>query len=348
MNIVALAPETSPGAAYRSFLPMRALAQRGHRTAFFKWDDLDGVPPPVDALRQADVVHMWRYFRTPAHRLMSALREAGVAVVFDTDDDITRVPKGSPAYRGPASRDSQSKGMSTAMRLAHLVTTTGGDLAGRLRKLGGDVRVVENYVERESLRAPTRSSRTEVTVGWVAAQEHREDFKKLGLRRSFQQLIESQPQVRLVSLGLDLGLRHERYTHVRGVAFTQLTDAIARFDIGIAPLANTAFNRARSNVKLKEYAAAGVPWLASAIGPYKDLGDVHGGRLVADHRWTEELVSLVTDTEEQDRLRQQATAWARTQTIGHNVDRWEAVFAEAVARAGAATSNARPQAGGPR
>ena len=77
---------------------MRALAERGHRAEFIVWDQRD-APPPFEQLRQADVVHMWRLFRAPARRLATALREAGVAVVFDNDDDMTRVPKGSPAYR---------------------------------------------------------------------------------------------------------------------------------------------------------------------------------------------------------------------------------------------------------
>ena len=43
-------------------------------------------------------------------------------------------------------------------------------------------------------------------------------------------------------------------------------------------------NRARSNIKLKEYAAAGACWLASPIGPYVGLGEKQGGRLVARRR----------------------------------------------------------------
>jgi hypothetical protein len=48
-------------------------------------------------------------------------------------------------------------------------------------------------------------------------------------------------------------------------------------------------------VRVKEYAAAGVRWLASPIGPYAGLGEKQGGRLVPDGRWFEELDRLIRD-----------------------------------------------------
>jgi len=44
-------------------------------------------------------------------------------------------------------------------------------------------------------------------------------------------------------------------------------------------------NYARSDVKVKEYAARGVPWIASARGPYVDLGPDQGGLVVPGDDW---------------------------------------------------------------
>jgi glycosyltransferase involved in cell wall biosynthesis len=334
MHVVAMGTDGTGGAAYRAELPMRALAERGHRAEFFKWDQRD-APPPFEQLRQADVVHMWRLFRAPARRLATALQEAGVAVVFDNDDDMTRVPKGSPAYSEmKAAREQVAKELSATLRLADLVTTTCGELAGRLRRLGGgDVRVIENYVEPGFLRE-RHAVADGVTIGWVAGAEHRGDLRDLRLRRTLEQLLEAQPHVSLVSVGVDLGVRSDRYTHHAFIPFPELPDAIARFDLAIAPIADVSFNRVRSNIKVKEYAAAGVPWLASPIGPYKDLGDRQGGRLVPDYGWAEALTDLVSDHEARADLADRAAAWGRTQTVTHNAAEWEAVFAEAAERAG--------------
>lgn len=353
MHVVAMGTDGTGGAAYRAMLPMRALAAAGHKAEYIEWEQRD-PPPPFELLRQADVVHMWRLFRAPARRLASALKEAGVAVVFDNDDDMTRVPKGSPAYREmTAAREQVAKELGAMMRLTGLVSTTCGELAGRLRRLGApEVRVVENYLEPGFLRERRDRGDGGVTIGWVAGMEHRGDLRDLRLRRTLEQLLEAHPHVSLVSVGVDLGVRSDRYTHHAFVPFPQLPDAIAQFDLAIAPIADVSFNRVRSNIKVKEYAAAGVPWLASPIGPYKDLGEQQGGRLVADYGWAEALTELVTDHAARGALAERAAAWGRTQTVNANVAEWEAVFAEAAERAGRQVSvsfaqRGAPAAGGP-
>ncbi len=334
MHVVGMGTDGTGGVIYRAEHPMRALAERGHHAVFHRWDQRD-APPPFEQLRQADVVHMWRLFRAPARRLAGALREAGVAVVFDNDDDMTRVPKNSPAYREmKAARAQVAQELGAMLRAADMVTTTCGELAGRLRRLGGgDVRVVENYVEAGFLRE-RRPSGDGVTVGWVAGQEHRGDLKDLRLRRTLEALLESHPRVSLVCVGVDVGVRSERYTHHRFIPLPQLPDVISTFDLALAPLADVSFNRVRSNVKLKEYTACGVPWLASPIGPYKELGEAQGGRSVPDHGWPQALAELVADDAARDALAARAEAWGRTQTVDGNVEEWEAVFAAAAERAG--------------
>lgn len=334
MRIVALTRDHSAGAAYRARLPMQALAQHGHRTDVLEWAQ-GTPPPPLELLRDADVVHMWRHFRQPAQNFAARLKQAGVAIVFDNDDDLTRVPKGSPAYADMReNRTEVAQALTRMMRLSDLVTTTCGELAGRLRRLGaGDVRIVENYIEPGFVRS-ARPSKKGVVIGWVAASEHRGDLKVLGLRRTFGQLLEDHPDVRLVSVGLDLDVRSDRYEHHRPMQLAKLPTTIATFDLALAPLADTSFNRVRSNIKVKEYAAAGVPWLASAIGPYKGLGEEQGGRLVTNFGWADELAALIEDDAARAQLAERAAAWGKTQTVTGNAEKWEAVFAEAAERAG--------------
>ena len=107
----------------------------------------------------------------------------------------------------------------------------------------------------------------------------------------------------------------ERYEHEGFVPFSQLPGRIGGWDVAIAPLADIPANQTRSDIKLKEYAGCGIPWLASPVGPYAALGEDQGGRLVPDDGWYEALDRLVTSKRDRKRLGKKAKKWAKRQTI---------------------------------
>ena len=66
------------------------------------------------------------------------------------------------------------------------------------------------------------------------------------------------------------------------------------FDIGVAPLVDIPFNRAKSWIKAIEYTAAGVPVIMSDVAEYRRLHDTYGiGRLASSkEEWLEHLYEL--------------------------------------------------------
>jgi glycosyltransferase involved in cell wall biosynthesis len=167
-----------------------------------------------------------------------------------------------------------------------------------------------------------------IVIGWVGGIDHAADVARIGVANALSRLIAEHDNVRVECIGVDLGLP-ERYRHDGFVPFPELPGRIGEFDIGIAPLADLPGNRARSDIKVKEYAASAVPWLASPVGPYLGFGEGEGGRLVPDDEWFEALDRLVTHGRERRRLARKAKRWAKGQTIDAVADRWERVFVEA-------------------
>jgi hypothetical protein len=147
-----------------------------------------------------------------------------------------------------------------------------------------------------------------------------------------QRLLRAHEGVRLTTIGCDQDFPTTRHVHRSSVQIEELVAAESTFDIGLAPLVDTPFNRARSNVKLKEYASAGAMWLASPVGPYVGMGEAEGGALVADGEWYAALERYVLDAESRRQLADRARAWAQLQTADLAAGRWEAVLAGAVAR----------------
>jgi hypothetical protein len=231
----------------------------------------------------------------------------------------------------------EQAGAASMLEIADLATTTSRYLAEQYRSWGAaEVAVVENYIPANYAADPhaERASGDSITIGWIGAGEHYHDLERLQLRATFRRLLAAHPDVRLATVGLKLGLPAERCHHTALVQYRDLARHAASYDIGLAPIVDIPFNHARSNVKLKEYAVMGVPWLASPIGPYAGLGERQGGRLVADDRWYEELERLVVERRARQRLAKRALKWGDSQRIHHNLRAWEAPLQRAVERAG--------------
>jgi glycosyltransferase involved in cell wall biosynthesis len=318
-------------ANYRAIDPLRAMERRGHEVL---WPDDPEANPEVRRLATCDVVHVYRRADDEIRPLLTQLTRGGTPFTYDNDDDFTSTPKQSPGYRDVGGLRGQRYFAATVKvaRMARAASTTTERLAAKYRDAGVErVEVIPNQLSPDLPRP--RNSHPGIVIGWVAALEHRVDVDRLKLGEVLARLLERHPDVRVECIGVNLGLS-ERYRHDASVAFEDLPRRIAGFDVGIAPLADIPWNWARSDIKVKEYAAAGVPWLASPIGPYRDLGEDQGGRLVPDDGWLEALERLVPHRRERKRLARRGKAWAKRQTIEAVADRWESLLTAAATGTG--------------
>jgi glycosyltransferase involved in cell wall biosynthesis len=317
--------EPNSNAHYRAIEPMRAMERRGHQIV---WPaDVEGR---AEARRLAgcDVVHVYRRAAEDTLRVLKGLARQGTPITYDNDDDFTAVPKESPEYKKVGGLEGRRIFALTvkAARMAQALTTTNEILAQRYRSAGvGRVEVIPNYLVPDAWRPNRRHDG--IVIGWIAGMDHLADAARIDIAGALRRLMEKHPKVRVECIGVDLALP-DRYLHERFVPFADLPGRIGGFDIGIAPLADIPGNLARSDIKLKEYAASGVPWLASPVGPYRGLGEPEGGRMVPDHGWFDALDQLVSRGRERRRLGRKAKKWANRQTIDAVADRWEQVFTE--------------------
>jgi glycosyltransferase involved in cell wall biosynthesis len=330
MRIGIISDTGNNNTAYRAF-PVAELTGLGHDVALYK----DARSADVVRLARCDVVHVYRYTAPPIRDLVRRLKEMGVAVVWDVDDDLGAAPDAMPGRyaRGAVREQKLLRDAMTMARLADLMTTTSEPIAEAYRSRGvAAVRVVENYLPKLYTSAPPRPH-DGVVIGWVAAGEHLHDVEHLRLREVLSEVLARDAATRVHTIGVPIDLPSDRYRRDIGVHYQDLGSRIAEWDIAIAPLDDIPFNRARSNVKLKEYAFAGVPWLASPVGPYATFGEQQGGRLVPADGWTDALLSLAGNPRARRKLGKRGRRWARGQTAANNLGVWEAAMAEAVERA---------------
>jgi hypothetical protein len=333
LRIAARYTDGSAAAYYRAILPLRELERRGHRVLWPARQDEDRLLAGTPSF---DVLLMHHFYREQDLELVQRLVPRGVAVVWDEDDDIAATPRHAPVYREAGGRKGIRRAFARSVEIAaaaSLMTTPSAHLASRYRELGVEhVEVIENHVAQEHVGCE-RGRHQGVVIGVVAAGEHADDLRRLKLDRVLQRLLRAHDGVRVVTIGLAHDLPRSRHLHRPYVPIEELIAAEREFDIGLAPLADTPFSRARSNVKLKEYAAAGAMWLASPVGPYVGMGEQQGGMLVRDDEWYAALERFVLDFRARTRLMEQARVWVRTQSADRAAAQWEAALAGAVARA---------------
>jgi len=333
---IALVPHgQSVNSAYRSILPIFELANRGHEVQQVEYRK----PAARGFARWCDLLHIHRWCEEEIVKLAQIAKASGAAVVWDDDDDSLRPQQGATKGRLMRGRDAAIRlaARRRLFRLADLVTTTNRRLAEVFRADGArHVHVIDNYV-LDGLLAPRRPH-DGIHIGWPAQSEHELDLEHIPIVSAVEDLLEVHDDVRVTTIGVGFrGLRSERYRHLQRMPPQDLMQLIAGFDIGLAPLASQLrINHNRSSIKVKDYAALGVPWLASPIGPYAGLGEREGGRLVADDRWFEELDALVRDERARQKLARRAAGWGHGQLLSRNLEHWERAFRYAVGQARAA------------
>jgi glycosyltransferase involved in cell wall biosynthesis len=322
--------EPTGGAYYRGLYPLEAMMKKGHQVV---WPELDSGDPRLSEFDGCDVIYVFRRSEDSLRRALSKLAARGVGIVWDTDDDLSAIPRRAPNYRAQGGLRGQRRFAETVRmaRLAHVVMTSTDVIRAKYEDAGiPGIEVFENYLPAKLKRK--RVKHDGLVIGWIAGMEHTEDAIELGLRDTLSAVVARHPDVHVESVGVDLGLP-ERYTRHATAHFSTLPDHMARYDLGLAPIVDIPFNLARSNIKVKEYAASEVPWLASARGSYAGLGAAQGGVLVPDDAWGAALEELIADKRTRKKLAKAGKAWAKAQTVDRVAGRFETILREAAARA---------------
>ena len=100
-----------------------------------------------------------------------------------------------------------------------------------------------------------------------------------------------------------------------------------QFDIGLVPLNNIPFNEAKSTIKGLEYAAAGIPFVASDLPEYRLLHEQGMGMIATSpEEWRQQLTALLPKGERVKAVNRQYTALPN-HTIEARAGEWRGVLA---------------------
>jgi glycosyltransferase involved in cell wall biosynthesis len=103
---------------------------------------------------------------------------------------------------------------------------------------------------------------------------------------------------------------------------------VATWDVGIMPLRDGVYERAKCGYKLLQYAASGVPAVGSPVGVNLHLlRDMDGVAPTANTDWADALAGVITESAER---RGQRAAAGLLVADRYSFDRWQSAWIDAV------------------
>lgn len=282
-----------------------------------------GTPTPWD-IRDFDVVFAHR-LAGPSVLWQQVCADPNILAVYDMDDDLLCVdPANTRCYEifHPLEEETRRN-----VAAADIVTVSGPVLAERYREINQNVVVLPQVIPDGMSGWPIPINEGPLTVGWAGSMHKRQDWP--GIAEVLAQFSRLVPEARFRMYGADYtrGLLGDRLDVVPFDPDPMAYWRSLAFDIGIAPLVDTPFNRGKTVTKLVEYGARGVPTVASAVGQYGTWIE-HGvnGYLVHDPAdWVPYLLAL-TDDATRMAMAEQARESSREWQVSNHVAKWEAVF----------------------
>jgi len=137
-----------------------------------------------------------------------------------------------------------------------------------------------------------------IKIGYFSGSiSHNENFELI--KPAIKEVLDNYPYVELHIVGhLDIPQDMKQYSQRivihEYVDWKALPQLISQVDINLAPLVDSVFNRAKSEIKWIEAALVKVPTIASHIGAFADMMiDGQTGLLAKDSEWKEKLESLI-------------------------------------------------------
>jgi hypothetical protein len=240
--------------------------------------------------------------------LMKVMQANQTRVIVDVDDFHFGIPDDNIAARiTDPSRDPDNNRMfyELSIRQADKVSVSTAFLANFYSRRCRDVHLVRNALDTERYKAVDQSG--DAVFGWVGATPwRRRDIELLskwlpqfqnqyGVGVHHSGHIPSDPRGFAVRVGL------RRVTTTMMTPMSTYPSLLTHFNVGLVPLWRNDFNESKSYLKGLEYAAAGIPFIATPTEEYRLLHEAGVGRLACTSaEWWDHAVELLDPQVRQD------------------------------------------------
>lgn len=306
---------------YRIALPFDQLRAGGHDASYGR---------ALEPERDPEVIVIQRLDNPAAVAYWAELGRYYVTVYEADDNPFALDPcnwLARPAYDNAAIRDA----IAACASAAHLVTVTTRPLAEVFGQFNKRVAVLPNCIPGWLLRAK-RPQHAKTTIGWQGGVSHSRDLAMIA--QAWRDVVdETGCRGHFVGADYRSMLRPHGFDATDWVIPPAATFGKVDFDVALAPLSGHPFNDSKSPIKVMEYAALGIPVVASDHHVYRDhvIDGVTGFLCATQDQWREAMRLLAANPVLRREMGRKAREHAGQWTIEQHWPRWAAAYERALA-----------------
>jgi glycosyltransferase involved in cell wall biosynthesis len=315
MNVLAVLPGLAPTTIINIITPLRALHQQSRINAIIR---MEWEVTPQD-VAWADILVLCRNSEPDYAPVYTLAHELGIPSIYDLDDHVLAAPEGSETQRY-FSKPSRRDYFIERIQSANLVRVHSPTLIEVVTPINPHCHQVWSAVDW-SLVPETLPTLPPSPIRIVYASQPETGWKLFPfIRDDLVRILDEFPdRVHLHLLGYNppemSGRRSVTFEPFEGdyaAYFTRFTRA--GYAIGLAPMIDDLFHNAKTNIKFKDYAAAGAAGIYADTPLYNGNGVVDGetGLLVTGEAgsWYAAIRRLIEQPDLIDHIRTRARAYA--------------------------------------
>jgi len=311
----------------RCKLPAMHLAKLGYETAYLELRFREESPAPDTSF---DAI----IFSRPHHdSLMLSYKRLGIPVIVDMDDDFHAIPEDHPGYKWVGKGDElYLNKLENCLYLADRVTVATSALQERLMRFNPNCTMIPNGWSADNFNWLVKRSlyKDRFIFGWGGTVTHRKDFRqcinpiKAFLKKHTNAMISIIGDLEIYNYFVNVP--EDQKLFIPMIDYHLYPIGLSMWDVLLAPLEDTYFNQAKSDIKLIDAGAKGIPYIASDISIYK--GWEGCGLLVNPEGWYEAMEKLIEQPElckEMGKKGQMAVKYREMTVL---VEKWKMVIEE--------------------
>ncbi len=235
------------------------------------------------------------------------------------------------------------------------ITVSTNQLAREYFPYNPTIYVVPNYLDEEKWVNPiTKRNDGKIRIGWCGGNAHGDDLKMIS--KVLHKIVkEHKGNVVFETLGMTkqelagvfpfsefsascphCGYEGELH-HYPGESQNDYPFVLASkgWDLAVAPVIDNSFGNAKSDLKIKEYSAAGIPIIASPIVPYREAAASNAQVVFAStfEEWYNGLNDLIRHPEKRDEMARKNREWIKDYWIQNNAQKIFQVYEQVLQKA---------------